>query len=345
MDRCALTLKRRNRLIFMTVMFMFLGLIPESSISAVEDIGQISSAKSIDDVFHIVSATELKTTEECPIAHISDLAVDSRGNFFVADGWQSRGVYVYGPEGTFIKELGRKGQGPGEYANPVSVEIAQDGEIWVADYGNNRISIYSGDLGFKRQIICKPRILYYLHLSSRNEIFMYRSQENPLKPNTSDTIFCYDEQGSRIDSFAPFPKEALKVKFWAGQDGMTIGGDDFIYEMNPLFYRIRKFSSKGELITSFARKTRLFEVITEEGKSPIIVYGPFYLEKGLILAHVNEHLEIYDTNGHFIVGELPFTQRIVDVRGNRLYTELWGDEEDPQNLLNPKIVCYQIVTR
>ena len=306
------------------------------------DIKKLSSAKSVEDIFRIISETELQTTPDCPIADITDMEIDMKGNFIIADGWQSMGVYVFGQDGKFIRELGRKGQGPGEYANPVSVEISREGEIWVADFGNNRISIYSKDLDFKDQIICKPRILYYLHLNSRNEIYMYRSQVNPLKPNTSDTIFRYDGQGNRISSFAPFPKEVLKIKFWAVQDGMTIGKDDSIYEMNPLYYNIRKFSPEGDFISSFSRKSRLFKVITKEGVNPIIVYGPFYLAKGLVIAHVNEHLEIYDENGEFIVGELPFSQRIVGAQGNRVYTELWEDEEGGNIQLNPRIVCYQL---
>ncbi len=314
---------------------------PLSSCS-ITNIEKLSSAKTVEDVFRIISETELQTTADCPIAHITDMAVDSDGNFIIADGWQSRGVYVFGPDGIFIKELGKKGQGPGEYSNPVSVEIGQDGDIWVADFGNNRINIYSKNLSYKRQIVLKPRVLYYLHLNSKNEIYMYRSQANPLKPDTSDTIFRYSDEGNKIASFAPFPEEALKVKFWAAQDGMTIGKDDFIYEMNPLYYNIRKFSPGGELVASFSRKTRLFKVITGEEKTPIIVYGPYCLEKGLIITHVNKHLEIYDTNGHFIVGELPFTKRIVGVCGNRLYTELWENEEEGQIQLNPKIICYEL---
>lgn len=171
---------------------------------------------------------------------------------------------------------------------------------------------------------------------------MYRSQVNPLKPNTSDTIFRYDGKGNKISSFAPFPKEVLKIKFWAVQDGMTIGKDDSIFEMNPLYYNIRKFSPEGDFISSFSRKSRLFKVITKEGVNPIIVYGPFYLAKGLVIAHVNEHLEIYDTDGHFIVGELPFSQRIIGAHENRLYSELWEDEEKEGVQLNPKIICYQL---
>ena len=326
----------------LTILILLLFSLNSGRSLPITDIEKLSSAKSVKDVFQIISETELQTTPDCPIAYITDMEIDTKGNFIIADGWQSIGVYIFGQDGKFIRGLGRKGQGPGEYENPVSIEISREGEIWVADYGNNRISIYSEDLNFKDQIICRPRILHFLHLNSRNEIYMYRSQANPLKPNTSDTIFRYDSQGNKISSFAPFPKEALKVKFWAGQDGMTIGKDDSIYEMNPLYYKIRKFSPDGDFIGSFSRRTKLFKVITEEGITPIIVYGPFYLDKGLVVAHVNKHLEIYDKNGHFIVGELPFAQRIVGVQGNRLYAELWEYEEKEDIQLNPKIICYQL---
>lgn len=306
------------------------------------EIEKFSSARSIEDVFQKISETQIQTTADCPIAYITDMEIDTKGNFVIADGWKSRGAYVFGPDGKFIKELGRKGQGPGEYLNPVSIEISRTGEIWVADFGNNRINIYSRDLNFVNQIVCKPRILYYLHLNSRNEIYMYRSTSNPLKHDTSDTIFRYNDQGNKIFSFAPFPKDALNVKFWAVQDGMTIGEDDFIYEMNPLYYEIRKFSSNGEFVASFSRETKLFQIITKEGKTPVIVYGPYYLNRGLVIAHVNKHLEIYNTKGRFIVGDLAFSERIIGVHGNRIYTELWGDEKKDGVQLNPIINAYQL---
>ncbi len=327
--------------VFIVLVSLLVARDPASSFSNTEN-EKLSSAKSFENVFQKISETQLLTTEDSPIAHISDMEIDREGRFIIADGWQSRAVYVFGPDGRFIKELGRKGQGPGEYLNPVSIEIGKKEEIWVSDYGNNRVNIYSKELSFKSQISFTSRVLHYLHLNSRNEIYMYRSTANPLKPDTSDTIFRYDAQGNKIASFAPFPKEALKVKFWAAQDGMTIGKDDFIYEMNPLYYNVRKFSPEGELTVSFSRKTRLFQVITEKGKTPIIVYGPYYLQRGLIIAHVNEHLEIYDSDGRFIVGELPFSEKIIGVRGNRLYTEVWEDEGKSEVLLNPKIICYQL---
>ncbi len=306
------------------------------------EVKKLASAKNLKDIFEIESEIQLETSAENAISYITDMAIDSMGNFIIADGWQSRGIYIFSSNGKFLKELGRQGQGPGEYQNPVSIDISKGGDIWVADYGGNRINIYSDDFKFKRSIVGKTRILYYLNINSQDEIYMFRSTANPLRPSTADTIFKYDNEGNKIFSFAPFPKEALEVKFWSGQDGMAIDKEDNIYEMNPLYYKIQKFSPQGELITSFSRKTKIFKVITKDGEKPIIVKGPFVLEKGLVIAHVNENLEIYDKNGNFIVGEIPFSQKIVCAYKNSLYTELWDESEKKEVQPNPKIIQYKL---
>jgi hypothetical protein len=295
------------------------------------------SAKKIEDAFEKVSDVQLEFLPECAISLITDMAIDAEGRYFVADGWQRRGVYIFSREGKFIRELSRRGQGPGEYQTPVSIAVGAQGDIWVADFMGNRISVYDKEWKFKHAILGQPRILYFLHLNSKDEIYMYRSQTNPLKPDTSDTIFRYDRDGRKISSFAPFPEEALKIKFSAVNDGMDIDKDGFIYEMNPLFYRIRKFAPDGSSIASFARTTKLFKMVKKEGMAPLIVNGPFCLEKDFIVAQVNKHLEIYDTGGHFVVGEIPFSPWIIGSRGNCLYAEASDDEA------NPRILAYRLI--
>jgi hypothetical protein len=307
-----------------------------------DEFKNLSSAKRLEDVFEVKSKIQLETSAESAISYITDMEIDSRDNFIIADGWQSKGVYIFSSNGSFLKELGRQGQGPGEYLYPVSIDINKNGDIWVADYGGNRINIYAKDFKFVRSIIGRTKLLHYLNINSKDEIYMYRSVDNPLRPSTADTIFRYDAEGRKISSFAPFPEEVLLVKFWSGQDGMAIDKDDFVYELNPLLYRIQKFSPQGELIVSFSRKTKLFKIITKEGESPIIVYGPFVLDKGLVIAHVSECLEIYDTCGNFIVGEIPFSQRIDCTHEDSLYTEVWKEEGKGEIQLNPQIIRYKL---
>jgi len=299
------------------------------------------SAKKVEDIFEKVSDVQLELLPECAISFITDMAIDTEGRYLIADGWQSRGVYIFSREGKFIRELNRRGQGPGEYQTPVSIAVGANGDVWVADISGNRISVYDKEWKFKHAILGQTRILYFLHLNSKDEIYMYRSQANPMKPDTSDTIFRYDRDGRKISSFAPFPEEALKVKFWTGNDGMDIDKDDFIYEMNPLFYRIRKFAPDGSQVASFARTTKLFRIVTKEGVPPLIVNGPFCLERGFIIAQVNKHLEIYDTGGHFVVGEIPFSPRIIESRENCVYAEAADDDTNQEG--NPRILAYRLI--
>jgi hypothetical protein len=315
---------------------------PVNSPLSPSEIKRLSAAKSFEDIFEKASEIQFSTSPDSAIKLITDMEIDSKGNFIVADGWQRRGVFIFAPDGQFIKELGKQGQGPGEYSTPVSVSISSKHEIYVADYLGNRINIYDENLTFKKSVICRPRIHEFIHLNSQDEIFIYSGTINPFRPVIFDTVHKYNDQGEEILSFAPLPQEVLKLKFSAVQDGITVDKDGFIYEMNPLLYKIRKFSAQGKLIKEFSRKTGHFKLVTKEGETPIIVYGPYYLEKGLIIAQVSEHLEVYDTEGNFIVGELPFQSNIIATRDNNFYVQQWEEKEALENLPSPKIICYKL---
>jgi hypothetical protein len=315
---------------------------PVDSPLTASEIRKLQDANTIEDIFDKESEIQLSTSAECAIALITDIEVDAKGNYIVADGWQQRAVFIFGHDGKFLKELGKQGQGPGEYSTPVSIDISSKQEILVADYLANKIHVYDENYNFIRSIICKPKIYHFIHLNSRDEIFIYSGAVNPFRKESYNTIRKYDNQGKEIHSFAPLPEEVLDVKFSATQDGMTIDKNDFIYEMNPLHYNVRKFTPEGDLAKSFTRKTLLFKIITEKGQSPIVVYGPYYLDKGLIMAQVSEHLEIYDTEGNFMVGELPFSSKIIGTHGNCLLIRHWEESKKPEDQPNPKIIWLKL---
>lgn len=51
--------------------------------------------------------------------------------------------YVFSNDGTFVRKIGRKGQGPGELLNPLYFDTGADGSLYVYEMGNRRISIFS----------------------------------------------------------------------------------------------------------------------------------------------------------------------------------------------------------
>lgn len=72
------------------------------------------------------------------------VTVGDDGNLYVADTHYHR-VLVFGPDGREIRRFGRFGQGDGEFIYPTDVAIAEDGRIFVGEYGgNDRISVFDG---------------------------------------------------------------------------------------------------------------------------------------------------------------------------------------------------------
>jgi len=83
--------------------------------------------------------------DEYLIGSITGLAVDAAGNIYAYDN-QVPALRKYGPDGTFIATFGRKGGGPGEYANSDGgLLILPDGRILLRDPGNARFTIYRPD--------------------------------------------------------------------------------------------------------------------------------------------------------------------------------------------------------
>jgi uncharacterized protein (TIGR03663 family) len=63
---------------------------------------------------------------------------------YVVDTGNER-VEVFGPDGSFKRAFGGKGNGPGQLSEPVGVTIGPDGLVYVADSGNARISVFAQD--------------------------------------------------------------------------------------------------------------------------------------------------------------------------------------------------------
>ena len=63
-------------------------------------------------------------------------------NIYVADS-RVPAVRVYDAEGVYLRDIGRQGQGPGEYERPARIAIADDGRIFLQDGGETEVMIYT----------------------------------------------------------------------------------------------------------------------------------------------------------------------------------------------------------
>lgn len=74
----------------------------------------------------------------------SDMGVDDAGNIYILDSGNQR-IQVFGPDGRYVRTIGRKGQGPGEFSSPNSIDIDGEGRLYVLDDRQKRIQVFAAN--------------------------------------------------------------------------------------------------------------------------------------------------------------------------------------------------------
>ncbi len=72
---------------------------------------------------------------------IRGLALDRWGRVYVLDGHADE-VRVFDADGSYVRTIGRRGQGPGELLGPTGIRIDPSGRLWALDPGNQRYSVF-----------------------------------------------------------------------------------------------------------------------------------------------------------------------------------------------------------
>ncbi len=75
------------------------------------------------------------------LAGIDALAFNQKGELLVLDG-RDHAVYIFNPDTTLKRRFGAKGQGPGEFQNPTSMVVLDDGRVVIADPSARRLLFF-----------------------------------------------------------------------------------------------------------------------------------------------------------------------------------------------------------
>lgn len=86
------------------------------------------------------------------LSRVSGVAFDARDNLYVLDGGNNR-VLVFDARGKFIRQIGKKGSGPGELMSPVGLALTKDGYVAVTDLGRPGVSLFKSDGAFVKNIM------------------------------------------------------------------------------------------------------------------------------------------------------------------------------------------------
>jgi hypothetical protein len=100
----------------------------------------------VEDVFRVgkIDGADWEIFGERP-----EVAFDGAGNLHIFDPMSHR-VVVVNSGGEFVRQIGRRGDGPGELRTPMGFAVMRDGTVVVADMGHAAFLVFAPDGSFQR---------------------------------------------------------------------------------------------------------------------------------------------------------------------------------------------------
>jgi len=148
------------------------------------------------------------------------LAVGPDGSIYISD--EGPVLRKYAPDGHYIATLGRKGGGPGEYAQPDGgLAVLSDGRVLIRDPGNGRITLF--DSAGKYLDAWRIRAG-----SWHSRQFAVDTADNVYIPVTADPDSAFEKRRDGLERLFPdgTPGDTVIVPQWKVEPATVSGGRD-----------------------------------------------------------------------------------------------------------------------
>lgn len=213
----------------------------------------------------------------------SDIEVDrARSLIYVVDAGSSR-VLVFDFEGRFLRAIGRKGQGPGEFVRPTGAGLVEGGGLAVADFGANRIEIFDRAGTFVRLAhVTETRVADLVEAGGRFYTIPSFGQSGYAVTMGSDAksqplVNVLDEEGRRVQTISTdeFPESQPFIRTIKHRVCLALSPQGRLFLTYFAANLIQVFEPTGEKVGAFARP------LPFKPRTPILV-GVRSPEKGIV---------------------------------------------------------------
>jgi hypothetical protein len=186
------------------------------------------------------------------------VAVDRSGNIFIWDPDSFR-IQKFEKSGRYLRTIGKKGEGPGEFMSPYQLRFQADegGRLYVWD--NAKIHLFSVDGGFERSIPISPSGNRQFAVLSSGSII--RDSWEFDQDRMSETVVLIDRGGKTLKRVAGFPSQKFeaamkdKARFTVYYPELVLSPwtrDAALFGF-PSEYRITAVDGRGETILAIER--------------------------------------------------------------------------------------------
>jgi len=187
-------------------------------------------------------------------------------------------VKVYDLKGRFIREIGRKGEGPGEFMIPVNFCLSANGDIYIYDIQRRRMSVFSSEGSYKRDFIVEKPLPGKFYVDEKNYIYTTFEELTSEKFLNMDINFAKINSEGKVEkifykafslTLIPFKREGMKGNLYYEHPYMTHlyftnAPTDIFVLMNSMRYEILLFSKKGDILSRILKKEESSRVTQKE---------------------------------------------------------------------------------
>jgi len=308
---------------------------------------------------------DVEGKEEQMFTNIFDIAVDDDENIYILDVNQRR-ISVFNKIGMYIRNISKRGQGPGEFRAPTQIIISPNREFVICDPMVRRLFFFSLEGVYKRDIpTWEHGRLLKVMLDSKDEIIgevplRGEKQGLALKKFSSDFSELFDIAKKEREKIPILEVLSSRIVWCVSETDEIIWGDSEKYEVNIQ-------DRDGKLAKKILKEYEPVRIIPEEhserierkfGGRPIPpefeqelpkfypAYKAFTMDKdGRLFISTFEkakrgegyYCDVFDSEGRYIT-KIPLKTNPRVWKNNKLYT-IEEDEEGYQYVKRYKYTC------
>lgn len=244
----------------------------------------------------VATVDETKLPKDVYFQGPVDVKCDPDGNVYVCD-YKANSVLKFDSDGNFLKTIGRKGQGPGDFNMPFNIAVTKD-RLYVWEMGNRRISALALDGTYQKSVHVEmmegsPQAMKSLPNGSVLlgwEMMDFQNFDKPqiysLRIMSPDLIFektvyqrnIWQNKYARLEGrFTNIPQPFSPFVSWdVTPDGKIIVSDQKTYEIeihDPIKGRLSSFKHDQEPVKITEKDKEIFfagmvSSVTYDGKTP-----------------------------------------------------------------------------
>jgi hypothetical protein len=209
-----------------------------------------------------------------------DVQAADDGTIFVLD-WGDITIKVYDKDGTYLRTIGQKGQGPGDFGFLLYMTLSSDGRIFIMNTVNRRVTIYNvlgeylGGFGFEGSYndmkTDGQNRIYYSKRKRKTDIAELPVTKDFIEVESIVQVFRNKTGGEDLYLLGEFEGEKDQIKRMGAESSMSLSSEfnvvweiskeGLLYEGFNQEYKINVFDQSGKKLLSFSRD---YEPVTLE---------------------------------------------------------------------------------